>query len=693
MMSPDDKRDRLEWLREHPEAADSLSAEDARRLLEDLSLHHTELEMQNEELKKAQEVIEESRERLSDLYDFAPVAYLTLDSKGVIEEANLTAAALLGVPRTELLGRTLLYFIDGTSRDGYFRHHRGVVEGRRKDAAELQLRRNKGGLFYGRLESVPVEAGGRVVSVRSALIDITGLKQAEAALRESEEKYRDLVESVNSIIIRVDSVGRVLFLNDYGQRFFGYSEEELRGKRVVETIVPLQSAARLDVKTLLSYMADHPERYRENEIEVRRRNGEKACVSWTLRPLHDDSGALVGALAVGNDITKRKRLEEQLLQARKMEAMGTLAGGIAHDFNNMLAVILGNAELALDDLREADGTRRNIEQIVTASKRARDLVKQILTFSSRSNRGESPLRLNPLVEEMCQLLRSTLPSTIRLELDIGTASDTVIADPSQIQQVLMNLATNAAHAMRKKGGVLTVRLSDVLVPQDGQIPDADLPPGAYVRLSVHDTGTGMTSGVRRRIFEPFFTTKETGEGTGMGLAVVHGVVTNHGGAITVESKPGKGSTFNVFLPSAGVQAAGMPETTGEAPRGSERILVVDDEPAIAEMTALTLRRLGYQVTTAESGGEAWHIFTGDARGFDLVITDQTMPDLTGIELAKRMLKVRKDLPIILFTGYSETVSRDEAKKAGISEFVMKPIEKREAAETIRRVLDAGEKNG
>ena len=303
----DDRHERLEWLREHPEAAESLSVEDARRLLEDLSLHHTELEMQNEELKKAQDAIEESRERLSDLYDFAPVAYLTVGVKGMIEEANLAAAALLGVPRRELVGRTLLPFIAGMSRDEYSRHHRRVVKGRGKDTAELQLTRNNGGLFYGRIESIPVEKGGAVISVRSALVDITGLKQAEVALRESEEKYRVLVESVNSTIIRVDNEGRVLFLNDYGQEFFGYPWEEIRGKHVVGTIVPEGTASGLNVKMLIEYIAKHPKRYRENEIQNTRRNGEKVWVSWTVKPVLGEDGLISGILAVGNDISERKR--------------------------------------------------------------------------------------------------------------------------------------------------------------------------------------------------------------------------------------------------------------------------------------------------------------------------------------------------------------------------------------------------
>lgn len=390
---------------------------------------------------------------------------------------------------------------------------------------------------------------------------------------------------------------------------------------------------------------------------------------------------------------ERERLNEQLRQAHKMEAIGALAGGIAHDFNNMLAVILGNAELVLDDVEGNYEVRRNIEQIVKASKRARDLVKQILLFSRKNEQGRKPLKLTPLVKETYKLLRGTFPSTIRMDLDIQTGSDTILADPSQIQQVIMNLATNAAHAMRNNGGVLKISLSDVTVRENSLKPDKDMASsGPYVKLSVQDTGTGMTEKVRRRIFEPFFTTKEPGQGTGMGLAVVYGIVKNHDGAVTVGSKKGKGSTFDVFFPHTKVPARKGKEEGGSIPHGTERILLADDEPSIIEVASQTLQRLGYRVTSVRSGAEALRVFMDEPSRFDLLVTDQTMPNLTGIDLAKRILQARKDMPVILFTGYSETVSPDMAKAAGISEFIMKPISKREVAETVRRVLDSRNKN-
>ncbi len=418
-------------------------------------------------------------------------------------------------------------------------------------------------------------------------------------------------------------------------------------------------------------MEDELRRSRDElELRVRERTTE-------LREAHE---------RLVTETKERENLEEHLRQAQKMEAVGTLAGGIAHDFNNMLAIIIGNAELAHEDMEGNEGPSGNIEQILKASKRARDLVKQILTFSRRTETGRNPLKLTPLVKETFKLLRGTLPSTIRMNLKVQTKMDTIIADPSQIQQVLMNLATNAAHAMREGGGVFTVGISDVAV-RDDSLPDAEMQPRTYVKLTVRDTGTGIEKEVLPRIFEPFFTTKEVGKGTGMGLAVVYGIVKSHGGAITVDSKPGKGSTFNVFLPSAEGQAKEQQEEEADVPYGKERILLVDDEPELVAVVTNTLERLGYHVTSALNGSEAWDMFRKDNYAYDLVITDQIMPDLTGIDLAKRMLEMRKDLPIILFTGYSEAVSPEKAKQAGISEFLMKPVVKKELAEIVRRVLE------
>lgn len=384
---------------------------------------------------------------------------------------------------------------------------------------------------------------------------------------------------------------------------------------------------------------------------------------------------------------QRKQAEEQLRQAHKMEAIGGLAGGIAHDFNNMLAVIAGNAELALDDIKER-GPRENVNQILDAAKRSRDLVRQILTFGRKSQGEQRPVKLGGLVEETAKLLRGTLPSTIKIQTYIEIDSDIVLADPSQIQQVLMNLSTNAAHAMREHGGALTISLSNVTFGEQDRMPDADMEPGRYVELSVRDTGSGMSKKIRHRIFDPFFTTKQPGEGTGMGLSVVFGIVKGHRGAITVKSEVGKGSIFNIFFPESPEPVEEERPQGENFSIGKETILLVDDEPSVLEAVSQMLRRLGYGVATAGSGPEGWKKFAENPDAFDLVITDHVMPEIAGMRLAERMLAMRADLPIILFTGYSETASPEKARTAGIRGFLTKPIMKEQLAEMVRRVLDS-----
>jgi signal transduction histidine kinase/ActR/RegA family two-component response regulator len=389
---------------------------------------------------------------------------------------------------------------------------------------------------------------------------------------------------------------------------------------------------------------------------------------------------------------ERKRTEEQLRQSHKMEAIGTLAGGIAHDFNNMLAVIIGNAEVALEDVQEP-GPKENLRQILKASMRSRDLIKQILTFSRKKVGQEKAVRMAPLLKETYELLRASLPRTIRMDLHVQTESDAVSADPSLIQQVVVNLANNAAYAMGEAGGRLTIGLSSITLGSDS-LPDEHVRPGRYVKLTVKDTGTGIAPVVQRRMFEPFFTTKELGQGTGMGLSVVYGIVKSYHGVIEVETEVGKGSTFTVLFPQARVFSA-MEEGREEASfcAGKERILFVDDEPAIVEMTKTMLERIGYRVTAFSDCSEALRVFAGNPDGFDIVITDQTMPDMTGIALAKEVMAVRRNMPIIICTGYSETVSPEKAKNAGIREFVLKPVTKKEMARAIRRVLEQADGRG
>jgi len=371
-----------------------------------------------------------------------------------------------------------------------------------------------------------------------------------------------------------------------------------------------------------------------------------------------------------------------------MEEIGTLAGGVAHDFNNILGVIIGYAEMSLDDLPESSHVRDDIKEILIAADRAKDLVNQILTFSRQTDHDLKLFRVKPLVEEFLKLIRATFPATIEIRHEIKAESDTVMSDPTQIHQVLMNLFTNAKHAMQEKGGVLEISLTEETIDKKNESVLPDLSPGKYLKMRISDTGHGMDAVTMKRVFDPFFTTKDQGKGTGMGLSVVHGIVKSYGGEISVFSEQGKGTTFCVYLPlsdtSSPVQEKVFPEKiTG----GNEHVLLVDDEEAICNMTKRTLEKLGYVVTSRTSSIEALELFRRMPDKFDLVITDQTMPNLTGVGLAKELISTRPDIPIILCSGFSETINRNQAMLMGIREYITKPVVKGQLNDAIQKIFD------
>ena len=370
-----------------------------------------------------------------------------------------------------------------------------------------------------------------------------------------------------------------------------------------------------------------------------------------------------------------------------MESIGTMAGGIAHDFNNILAIIVGNTEMAIKDVPEWNQGRQNLEEVIKASLRARDMVKQILAFSRQTEVEQKPMRIRPIVEDSLRLIRSTTPTTIEIREDYSVRSDTVHGDPTQISQVLLNLCTNATHAMREKGGVLDVSLRNTEFDQNTAALHQDLTAGKFVVLAVSDSGHGMEPEIAERVFDPYFTTKEVGEGSGMGLSVVHGIVKDHGGAVRVESEPGKGSSFEVFLPVQVRDVEPASEPLDPLPTGSEHILFVDDEQALADLGKRMLQHLGYQVTARTSCIEALESFKAQPDKYDLLVTDMTMPNMTGKDLSQELLRIRPGYPIVLCTGFSEMITEDSAKQMGIKAFVMKPLVMREIAETVRRILD------
>jgi len=413
----------------------------------------------------------------------------------------------------------------------------------------------------------------------------------------------------------------------------------------------------------------------------------------TSSPMKDADGNIIAGIESVRDITAQKKLEEQLRQAQKMEAIGTLAGGIAHDFNNILTPILGYSELALTKITPDNPLISDLHQITRAGLRAKDLIQQILAFSRQAPQERKPLRPHLVIKEALKLLRASLPATIEIREEIATDCGTLLADPTQLHQIIMNLCTNAYHAMRESGGILRVRLSQTSFGEgDHKIGNSELTPGKYIQLEISDTGYGMERNTLERIFEPYFTTKDKGEGTGLGLSMVHGIVKSYQGQITVDSEPGKGTCFHVYLPLiAEAPSLSKSALTSPLPTGSERLLVVDDEEAITTMLKALLTYLGYQTIVINNSLEALALLTNTPLVFDLLITDMTMPHLTGLELTAKVLAIRPDIPIILCTGFSELINKEQALALGIQSYLTKPVSIHELAITVREALDARKK--
>jgi len=925
-----------------------------RHRLEDLVRERTEqLETANEKLrlevaerKLAEEALQESEGELRGLFAAMTDVVLVLNADGHYVKIAPTSSTNLYRPPDELLGKKVHEVLPKQDADKILEQIKRALEKRQTINFEYALEIGSKKVWFDSKISPLTDN-----TVFWIAHDITAHKQAEEALRESEKKYRELVENANSIIMRRDNIGNVTFFNEFAQSFFGYSEEEILGKNVVGTIVPrVESTTGRNLRLMIEDIAVNPSRYANNENENMRSSGERVWITWTNKPVFDENGRITEILCIGNDITGRKRaedklresetqlrqiidlvphmifvrdwdgkyllvneavakannmsvsaltgkyladfhsnssefqkmlqddrevmmtgetkflpeepftdargnlrfhqatkvpfhvfgdktpavlgvaiditknkqaaeslresearldlalrsahmgvwridlienkryfddqvcrllgidpakftgteeefyksvhphdremltaalarsieqdvlyekeyrvvwpdgsvhyiitrgklfrdetgqpvrmngliwditepkraeeeremLEAQLRISQKVEAIGTLAGGIAHDFNNILQPIIGYTEMELNELSASDPVRKSLEQVLKASLRAKELIKQILAISrSTQEQHRIPTDISSIIKEVLTLLRSTLPTSIEMRQKIRRG--VALADSTQIHQVLMNLCTNAAHAMNDRG-ILEVRLSTVDLSESDLAGQAifDLKPGPHLKLTVSDTGCGMDAKTRERIFDPYFTTKEVGKGSGLGLAVINGIVKRHEGAITVQSQPEKGTTFTIYIPSLDVR----PETTMQVDdlplRGSERILLVDDEPTLMEMGTSLLERLGYKVTSQTDSMKALEIFRSSPDKFDLIITDYTMPKLTGLDFAREVLRVRPDMPIMLCTGFSEKITPDSVKELGMG-FLMKPYGMRQMSEAIRKILDA-----
>lgn len=514
-----------------------------------------------------------------------------------------------------------------------------------------------------------------------AQLEVLVNKRTEA-LRESEERMRLLIES-SPIGIMIVQHRHCSFVNPSLVRMFGYDDPSgIVGKPIEALCAP---AGRDSFERSIEGVINGNGDVHGLEIEGIRNSGHVFELAvWLTSTEYQKAPALLVFLI---DISEQKALKYQLLRAQKMEALGTLAGGIAHDFNNILFVVMGYCELAMEVLTEDSPPYGDLHRVMQAAERAKSMVNQILTFSRQTEQEEKPIQIAPIVKEAVKFLRGSIPTTVEIRTEMEPNLGMILADPTQIHQVLMNLCTNAAHAMRYKGGVLEIRVDTVEVHADSPPPSVQINPGRHLRLAVSDTGHGMNADLVERVFEPYFTTKRPEEGTGLGLAVVHGIVKNLGGDIAVQSVAGRGSTFVAYFPVTDMPF--VPESTerDSVPMGTERLLVVDDEDELAMMNKRSLEKLGYQVVAVTKSREALDIFRSNPYEFDLIVTDLTMPHMTGLTLAYKIKEIRDSVPIILCTGFSELVTDNDVKAAGIDTLLKKPVLRSTMALTVRQALD------
>ena len=512
------------------------------------------------------------------------------------------------------------------------------------------------------------------------------LRQTLEALERRLEKmvlFSTVIEQTEDNVLIADHHRTILYINPAFERSCGYTCSELKGK----SMRYLRSDQHGE--TFFQIMKDTLNR---GEIWIgvvinRGKDGIDFEIEGSISPIRDSTGEISHWVAVGRNMSRFRKLERELQRVQKLDALGTLAGGIAHDFNNVLAAVMGLIEMECLSAAAGSGTRSRMEQALTACSRARDLVKQILAFSSQGGQRRQPFCIGPVAVGVLQMMRATLPATITIQSSLEAADAMMMGDSSQIHQVLINLCTNAAYAMRKTGGVLEITVQETEMQDSDVSAFPDMPPGSFLCLRVSDTGEGMNQRIRERIFEPFYTTKGPGEGAGVGLSVVHGIVKGHGGKITVRSKPGRGSSFTLYFPRVEGVEASLEEQPASLPAGKELILVVDDEKLLVTVASDMLSSLGYTVVGVSGSVEALQIFRSQSSRFHLVITDQTMPGMTGIELSAELLRIRKDIPVILCTGYSDEKVREAARTIGIRKIIAKPFIMQELATVIREILD------
>lgn len=636
--------------------------------------------------KLSEMALRDSEARFRTAFENASVGMALVGLDGVFIEANSALARMIGRTPTEMVGKPETDFTHPDDYNSRLRFTRSLVEGRLASSQDERRFLRADGSVVSTLiwASVQRDREGRPQYFISLVQDETARKKADEEL----QLFQYCVNHAAIGILQVADDGGILNVNQQVCRNLGYAKDDLLRMKIFDIDSTLSSEKWIQHLKKISVTGS-----RTIETNQRRKDGTTIPVEITTYYLKKDNTGC--SFAFVTDITHRVRsdqekakLEGQLRQAQKMEAIGTLAGGIAHDFNNILGVIIGYANIIelSDALTEED--RACLQQILAAGDRAKLLVKQILTFSRRGDQQRIFLNLKPVVRETFDFLKATLPSNIEVRQNIQADAGRILADPTQVQQVLMNLCTNAAHAMEnQENGVLEIGLAKTVLTAEDTRFEHDVEPGEFVKLTVVDNGPGIDSRVRERMFEPYFTTKAPGKGTGLGLSVVHGIVQSHGGFIKVYSEVAKGTSFHVFMPVAEGEGKAAAQSDTRLPGGSETLLLVDDEKALIDMAQQMLERLGYHVETRTSPLEAIEALRANPGKYDAVITDMTMPQMNGLNLAKKLLEVRSDLPILLCTGFSDQANEEKARAAGIKDFVFKPLTMSDFSNVLRKLLD------
>ncbi len=599
------------------------------------------------------------------------------------EASGLSASEVIDVQRTDI---PRAFF---PANKEYTQTIRNVLETGVSQKIEFSwVNANGVELFLDYIVTPEYDNYGEIAGVLSVGRDITDRKQAERALRESRQKFQSMVENIGIGVTLVSPNMEILEINRQMREWFPNIEADSRSHCYRAFNDPPRSTVCEWCPTVKTFKDGQV-----HESITRTPFGTK-IVNFRIvsSPILNERGEVVAAIEMVEDITEQLEIETRLRQVQKMESIGNLAGGIAHDFNNLLSPIIGMAEFLLEDLPQGSVERDYAEEIYKAGRRGRDLVKQILAFSRQSEHKLIPTRIQNILKEVLNLSRASIPSNIEIDHNIQEDCGMIMADPSQIHQIGMNLITNAYHAVEKIGGKITVTLKET-ISKDLESIDIGLKPCHYAILSISDTGHGMSREIISKIFDPYFTTKDKGKGTGIGLAVVYGIVKEHNGFIKVYSDIGKGSTFDIYLPLMERLKGSEPtHVTGEYATGNERILLVDDEEAIARLEKLILERLGYKVTMRVNSLEALEAFKAKPNMFDLVISDLSMPKMTGDQLTRELLSTRPDIPIIICTGFSERLDQEKATSIGVKGFLMKPIVRAEMAKMVRKVLDIEKDN-